>query len=104
MPVTQILVDLSPDIAEKLELRAKRLGSSLQREASRLIRERLDAEPSQPPDAGIAGEAELDPRFVRDHGFLVFTGEVPPDAIPDHRAIQDERILALVNDAGARRV
>jgi|HubBroStandDraft_6_1064221.scaffolds.fasta_scaffold318727_3 hypothetical protein len=52
--------------------------------------------------AAEEAEAELDPRFVRRHGFLIFTGEVSPDAIPDHRAIQDERIDALVADADAR--
>ena len=104
--MTQILVDIDPDIVERLELRAKRLGSTVQREASRLIRERLQAERPAASDAaaGSAGEAGTDPRFVLDHGFLIFTGEVAPDAIPDHRAIQEERIDALVKDAGAGRV
>ena len=44
--MTQIVVDIDPDIAERLELRAQRLGSTVQREVSRLIRERLEAEPA----------------------------------------------------------
>jgi hypothetical protein len=58
-------------------------------------------EPARPSDAvadSAADEAGLDPRFIRDHGFLIFTGEVSPEAIPDHRTLQDERIDALVTD------
>ena len=105
--MTQILVDIEPDIAQRLELRAKRLGSTVQREASRLLSERLEAEPALPSGAA-ANDADtepgLDPRFIRDHGFLIFTAEVSPDAIPDHRTLQDERIDALVRDAGAGRL
>jgi hypothetical protein len=56
--MTQIVVDIDPDIAERLELRAKRLGSTVQREVSRLIKERLDAEPGRSSDA-TAEEAQL---------------------------------------------
>jgi hypothetical protein len=102
--MTQILVDIDPDIAERLEQRAKRRGSTVQREASRLIQEQLEAEASDPSGTRSQEEAALDPRFVRDHGFLIFTGEVSPDAIPDHRAIQDERMQALVSSADAGRL
>jgi hypothetical protein len=101
--MSQLVLDIDADIADKLELRAKRLGTTPQREASRLIRERLEAEPVRSAAEG-AEEAVLDPRFVRDHGFLIFVGELSPDEIPDHRMIQDERIDALVKDAGAGRV
>jgi hypothetical protein len=104
--VAQIVVDIEPEIVERLELRAKRLGSTVQREASRLITERLEAEPGPSSTAAesTGEDAEVDPRFVRDHGFLLFAGNVAPDEIPDHRALQDERIDALVKGAGAGRV
>jgi hypothetical protein len=102
--MTQIVLDIDPDLANRLELRAKRLGTTVQREASRLIRERLEAEPAVPSGTGGAEEAVLDPRFVQDHGFLIFAGEVSPDAIPDHRTLQDERIDTLVKDACAGRL
>lgn len=69
-----ILNDLDEETAEKLERRARRLGTTPEEEASRLLRDRLRAEPGGEP-AGTSADAEaLDPRFVRQHGFLVFTG------------------------------
>ena len=32
-------------------------------------------------------EEDPDPRFMRQHGFLVFTGTVATEEIPDHRAL-----------------
>ena len=36
-----------------------------------------------------------DPRFVQQHGFLVFAGAVTTEEIPDHRALHEERIDSL---------
>lgn len=98
--MTQIVLD--PDIATRLARRAERLGTTVQREASRILRERLEAESATRP-AG-SEESGLDPRIVQDHGFLIFTGDLSPEEIPDHRALRDERIDSLVKDAGAGRV
>jgi alkanesulfonate monooxygenase SsuD/methylene tetrahydromethanopterin reductase-like flavin-dependent oxidoreductase (luciferase family) len=108
-----ILENLEPEILERLDLRAKRLGTTPQREASRLLVEGLRGEPepqavegSRPapdPDepAGRAGQSPADPRFVRRHGFLAFTGPLAPEDIPDHRALREDRIDALLKDTDA---
>ncbi|WP_437720848.1 hypothetical protein [Sorangium sp. So ce861] len=102
-----VLDNLEPEIVEKLELRAKRLGTTPEKEASRLLRERLRAEPdpsiAEGRDPG-ASEAGLDPRFVRLHGFLVFNGEIAAEDIPDHRSARDERIDAIVKGSGEGRL
>jgi plasmid stability protein len=91
-----VLNDIDPETAEKLERRAKRLGTTPEEEASRLLRERLHAEPDRDVSATEAGEAGPDPRFVRRHGFLIFTGAVATDEIPDHRALREERVDSLL--------
>ncbi|WP_437807062.1 hypothetical protein [Sorangium sp. So ce1078] len=102
-----VLDNLEPEIVEKLELRAKRLGTTPEKEASRLLRERLRAEPElNSADARDSGarEAGLDPRFVRRHGFLVFNGEIAAEDIPDHRSARDERIDSLLKGSGEGRL
>jgi hypothetical protein len=94
--MTQIVLD--PDLADELARRAERLGTTVQREASRILRERLEAESEARAEKKLE-EAGVDPRFVHDHGFLVFTGELPPEEIPDQRTLQDERIDRIVKDA-----
>ena len=99
-----ILNDLDGETAEKLELRAKRLGTTPEEEASRLLRDRLRAEPGAPApkpsatmEAAAGEDAEgPDPRFVRQHGVLVFTGMVATEQIPDHRELREERIDSLL--------
>lgn len=155
-----VLKDIDTETAEKLEMRAKRLGTTPEEEASRLLRERLRAEPlrelattrtavktpaivntaqamdpematelkaldtelaaleaasvtsreetaHEPEDVKEHGEIEhpcTDPRFVRKHGFLVFTGVVTPQEIPDHRVLRDERIDTLLQGIDEGRV
>lgn len=79
-----VLTNIDVETAEKLELRAKRLGTTPEEEASRLLRDRLRVEPGG--ELAATGAEGLDPRFVRQHGFLVFTGTLATDEIPDHRA------------------
>jgi plasmid stability protein len=93
-----ILNDLDVETAEELERRAQRLGTTPEEEASRLLRDRLRGEPA-PTGADAAAS---DPRFVRQHGFLIFTGEVAPEEIPDHRALREERVDALLKGASGR--
>ena len=76
--------------------RAKRLGTTPEEEASRLLRERLRAEPDRDVSAPGTDEAGPDPRFVRRHGFLIFTGTVATEEIPDHRALREERVDSLL--------
>lgn len=101
-----VLDNLEPEIVEKLEFRARRLGTTPEKEASRLLRERLRAEPdpdiAEGRDAG-ASEAGSDPRFVRRHGFLVFNGKIATEDIPDHRSARDERIDEIVKGSGEGR-
>jgi hypothetical protein len=89
-----VLDSIDAEILQKLEHRAKRLGTTAQAVASRLLRDGLReetvgvAEPAAPstPAQPIAVDAlDSDPRFVRDHGLPVFLGELPPDAELDHR-------------------
>ena len=87
-----LLTDIDVETAEKLERRAKRLGTTPEEEAGRLLRDRLRAEPSGELPAGDADEVSLDPRFARRHGFLVFTGMVTTEEVPDHRALREERV------------
>ena len=87
-----ILNDIDQETAEKLEQRAKRLGTTPEEEASRLLRERLRAEPDRDVSATGTDEAGLDPRFVRSHGFLIFTGAVATEEIvPTHLAEDSPR-------------
>lgn len=91
-----VLTDIDVETAEKLQRRAKRLGTTPEEEASRLIRDRLRSEPSgEPADAG-AHEEGADPRFVRQHGFLVFTETLTTEEIPDHRTLREERADSLL--------
>ncbi|AUX44932.1 uncharacterized protein SOCE26_064020 [Sorangium cellulosum] len=99
-----VLDNLEPDIVEKLELRAKRLGTTPEKEASRLLGEGLRAEPEPERDHEDGAQAdgtEADPRFVRRHGFLMFTGEIAAEDVPDHRALRDERVDSLLKGAGS---
>ncbi|WP_437923808.1 hypothetical protein WMF37_32945 [Sorangium sp. So ce291] len=102
-----ILDNLEPEIVETLELRAKRLGTTPEKEASRLLRERLRAEPELmlADEGGVPADEEgTDPRFVRRHGFLVFTAEVAAEDIADHRADREARIDSLLKGAGEGRL
>ena len=82
-----VLNDIDAETAEKLERRAKRLGTTPEEEACRLLRASLRAEPGHELTATGADEEGPDPRFVRQHGFLVFTGAVAIEEIPAHRAL-----------------
>lgn len=99
-----VLNDLDVETAEKLERRAKRLGTTPEEEASRLLRDRLRAEPAGEPASTGLDAAASDPRFVRRHGFLIFTGEVAPEEIPDHRDLREERIDSLLKGVDEGRV
>jgi plasmid stability protein len=100
-----LLSNLEPEILEKLERRAKRLGTTPQSEASRLLRETLRTE-SEPGSERAEAEANdpTDPRFVRREGFLVFTGAVATEDVPDHRTLREERIESLLKGADEGRV
>jgi hypothetical protein len=91
-----VLNDIDSETAEKLERRAKRLGTTPEEEAARLLRERLRTEPDREVATTNADQEGSDPRFVRRHGFLVFTGAVANEEIPDHRAIREERVDSLL--------
>ena len=99
-----VLNDIDLETAEKLELRAKRLGTTPAEEASRLLRDRLRAEPGREVDTTAADEESSDPRFARQHGFLVFTGAIATEEIPDHRALRDERIDSLLKGVNEGRL
>lgn len=101
-----ILNDVDPDTMKRLELRAKRLGTTVEEVASRLLAGTF-AEDSE--GAGGSGDLDetieppgVDPRFVEKNGFLVFAGELPPDALTDHRSLRDEHIEALLRGFDAR--
>jgi len=103
-----ILNDVDPDTLKRLELRAKRLGTTVEEVASRLLAGAF-AEARDSEGAGGSGEPDepieppgVDPRFVEENGFLVFAGELPPDALTDHRSLRDERIEALLRGFDAR--
>jgi hypothetical protein len=51
----------------------------------------------------IIPEETSDPRFVRQHGFLIFTGAVAAEEIPDHRALREERVDSLLEGRRPRR-
>ncbi len=91
-----ILNDIGVETAEKFERRAKRLGTTPEEEASRLLRNLLRAEPGGEPASTGAGAEASDPRFVRQHGFLIFMGMVLTEEIPDHRALREERVDSLL--------
>lgn len=91
-----VLNDIDVETAEKLERRAKRLGTTPEEEASRLLRDRLRAEPAHELAAMNADEEGSDPRFVRQHGFLIFTGAIATEEIPDHRALREDRVDSLL--------
>jgi DNA-binding transcriptional regulator YiaG len=97
-----ILNDLDVETAEKLARRATRLGTTPEEEASRLLRDRLCDEPREEPAATGADPGASDPRFVRQHGFLAFTGVIATEEIPDHRALREERVDALLKGASGR--
>lgn len=99
-----VLSNIDLETAEKLERRAKRLGTTPEDEAARLLRERLRSEPGHEVAAPTTQQEGSDPRFVRRHGFLVFTGAVASEEIPDHRAIREERIDALLKAADEDRL
>jgi plasmid stability protein len=99
-----LLADIDPETVQKLELRAKRLGTTVQAEAVRILRERLEADALQPANVQTAFQQEEDPRFVEDQGFLIFVGDVAPDATPDHRALREERVDSLLDGIDARRL
>lgn len=99
-----VLNNIDLETAEKLERRAKRLGTTPEDEAARLLRDRLRSEPGREVVALSAQPEGSDPRFARRHGFLVFTGAVADEEIPDHRAIREERIDALLKAADEDRL
>ncbi len=43
-------------------------------------------------------QANDDPRFIRQNGFLIFTGEIEAREIPDHRNLREERLESLRPD------
>jgi predicted transcriptional regulator len=47
-------------------------------------------------------KASVDARFIEENGILVFAGELPPDAVTDHRPLRDERLEALLRAFDAR--
>jgi hypothetical protein len=103
-----ILSDVDPDTMKGLELRAKRLGTTVEEVASRLLAWAF-AEAQGSEGTGGRGEQDdarespgFDPRFIEKNGFLVFAGELPPDAVTDHRVLRDERIEALLRGFDAR--
>lgn len=55
------------------------------------------------PAAAGAEHEGVDPRFVRLHGFLVFTGALATEEIPDHRALREERVDSLPTGGEERR-
>jgi hypothetical protein len=75
------------------------IGTTPEEEASRLLRDQLRGEPGGEPAATGADVGASDPRFVRQHGFLIFMGEVAPEEIPDHRALREERVDSLLEGA-----
>jgi plasmid stability protein len=91
-----VLNDIDVETVEKLEQRAKRLGTTPEEEASRLLRDRLRAEPGHELASTGTDEEGSDPRFVRQHGFLVFTGTLASEEIPDYRALREERVDSLL--------
>jgi hypothetical protein len=103
-----ILNDVDPETMKGLELRAKRLGTTVEEVAFRLLAGVL-AEARGSEGAEGCGEPNealdsptVDSRFIEKNGFLVFAGELPPDAVTDHRALRDERIEALLRGFDAR--
>ena len=98
-----VLKNIDAETAEKLEVRAKRLGTTPEEEASRLLRERLRGEPHHESEQQL-DRSGVDPRFVRKNGFLVFVGTVETDETPDHRALRDERIDSLIEGIDEGRV
>jgi len=99
-----VLNDIDKETAEKLERRAKRLGTTPEEEASRLLRDRLRVEPGREVTAAGGEEEGSDPRFVRQHGLLVFTGKVAAEEIPDHRALREERVDLLLKGVDESRL
>ena len=97
-----ILNHINVETAEALERRAKRLGTTLEEEAPRLLRDRLRAETEGEPESASADAAASDLRFVRQDGFLVFTGVIATEEIPDHRALREERVDSLRKGAPDR--
>jgi hypothetical protein len=91
---------LDPDIVERFAARAKRLGTTQDKEISRALREWLATqEPVAPDELRPAADAAAEAvgwHLVEEHGFLVLEGDIPADAIPDHRDLREERIDALV--------
>jgi hypothetical protein len=106
-----ILDDVDPDLVHRLEQRAQRRGTTIQLEVVTLLQENLRDESAAPPESSggeeqrspTSEEPAPDPRFTREFGFLVFTGPISPDAIPDHRALREERIDSLLKECGEGR-
>lgn len=94
-----VLKNIDAETVEKLEMRAKRLGTTPEEEAAQLLRDRLRAEPHREPATTTSVAA-----VKRKHGFLVFVGAVKTEEIPDHRVLRDERIVALLERADEGRV
>jgi hypothetical protein len=110
---TLALLDIEPDLLEELARRARQLGTTVEREALRALREHL-AEPARPlvettsssepiaqtaPNARAGETLTEDPRFLRQHGLWVFADTADPRMIPDHRDIREERIDSFVKAA-----
>ena len=106
---TLALHDIEPELLEELARRAQRQGSTIEREALRALREHL-AEPEVSPsgartpqqacsDVPPAQSLPDDPRFVRKNGVWVFTGQIEPHLIPDHREIREARLDSFMKAA-----
>ena len=96
MHMAQLLLqDIDAETTEKLEKRAKLLGTTPAEAALRLLREHLRSEPDE---VGASANDTSDPRFVPSHGILVFTGALMNSAMPDHRELREERTNLLLGN------
>ena len=86
-------IALDADIVEKFAARAKRLGTTQDKEISRALREWLATrEPVAVDENKPSGAEAVSLHLVEEHGFLLLVGDVPADAIPDHRELREERL------------
>lgn len=102
---TLALHDIEPELLEELTRRAQRLGTSVEREALRVLREHLaqlvPAAPVPERQSEAASEPRLidDTRFIKANGFWVFTGTIDGGLTPDHRDLRETRLDSFVKAA-----
>ncbi len=88
-----VLEDVAAEVIQGLERRAKRLGTTMHDEASRLLSKSLREEGGTVEHAVVATKSRpSDTRFIRKDGILVFTGELPAADDVDHRQVREQRI------------